>query len=77
MASEVQEAVVKERNVALQANMVLMQKYCDRMRGQIETLENNQGKGKRKRLHTDGIPHLLTEDNFFGHVCVKKRGKSR
>ena len=71
-ASEAQEALLKERNVALQAGMVLMQKYCDRMRGQMETLGNKQGKGKGKRLHADGMPRLLTEDNFFEHVCVEE-----
>lgn len=69
-ASEAREAIVKERNVALQASMVLMQQYCDRIKGQLETFEKKQGKGKGKRLHADGMPRLLTEDNFFEKVCA-------
>ena len=58
-ASEAREAIVKERNVALQVSMVLIQQYFDRINSWLETFEKKQGKGKEKRKHVDGMPHLL------------------
>jgi len=43
--TEAREAAQKERVIALQASLVLLQKYCDRVRGQLET----QQKKKKKR----------------------------
>lgn len=69
--SEAQEEHQQARLVEMQASLVLVQKYCDRVRNQLETQEKKakkKGKGKNKRLHGDGMPRLLTSDEFFSWV---------
>jgi hypothetical protein len=64
--TEAQEAVAKNRVVSLQATLVLWQRYCEKVRGQLETHTKKKKKGKGKRIKADGMPRLLTGDRFFG-----------
>lgn len=50
-----QEAALKQKLMATQASIVLMQQYADRVR-ELETVETKKGKGKSKRLNGDGMP---------------------
>ena len=58
-----------QKLMPIQASMVLMHQYADRVRGELETVETKKGKGKSKRLHGNGMPQLLIEDGFFETVC--------
>ncbi|KZP29246.1 hypothetical protein FIBSPDRAFT_712809, partial [Athelia psychrophila] len=61
----------RSRMIQMQASTVLTQKYCDRLRTQLENQEKKmkgKGKGKNKRLHGDGMPRLLTSDEFYAVV---------
>jgi hypothetical protein len=65
--TEAQEAVAKNRVVSLQATLVLWQRYCERVRGQLEThTKKKKKKEKGRRIKADGMPRLLTGDRFFG-----------
>jgi hypothetical protein len=69
--TEAREARHEGHVIAIQASLVLMQKYCDRVRSQLESHEKKtkkRGQGKNKRLHGDGLPQLLTGDEFFSRV---------
>lgn len=69
--TEAWEAHHEGRVIAMQASVVLLQKYCDRVQSQLESQEKKkkrgQGKGN-KRLHGDGWPWLPTGDEFFNQV---------
>jgi len=55
----------------LQATMVLQRLYCGRVRRQLAAKEIKEGvraKKKGGKLLGDGLPHLLTDDEFFEKV---------
>lgn len=68
--TEAREETARRHILQMQASTVLLQKYCDRVRSQLATVEKKKGKGKgkNKRLHGDGMPRLLTGDDFFFRV---------
>lgn len=55
--------------IGLQANMVLQSLYCERVRGQLNAREaaGREKKGSGKLLG-DGLPRLLTGDDFIAKV---------
>ncbi|EIN03599.1 hypothetical protein PUNSTDRAFT_77752 [Punctularia strigosozonata HHB-11173 SS5] len=63
--SEVNAAYLKGQLLGQQAGMVLQSLYCERVRRQLATQEKKEDKaGKKKRIMGDGMPKLLTSDEF-------------
>ncbi|KZV95161.1 hypothetical protein EXIGLDRAFT_584956, partial [Exidia glandulosa HHB12029] len=59
-----------QRSSLLQAHatMVLQNTYCARVKGQLAPNEKKAKAGKAKRLMGDGMPQLLTGDEFYQRV---------
>jgi len=65
----------RERESALsaQATMVLQNTYVQRVKGQLAAAEEKQKAGRSKgRLLSDGMPHVLTSDEFLGRVQARE-----
>ena len=65
---EAAKYVEKNRTAAIDAHavMVLQHTYCDRVKGQLAASERKAQKGpKCTRLLADGLPHVLTDDEFM------------
>lgn len=63
------EAVQHGTLVSVQSCMVLQTIYCERLRSQLFTKENNSKQKKGSgRLLGDGLPRCLTADDFFAKV---------
>ena len=57
--------------IQLQASMVLQRLYCTRVRRQLQAKEVKMNAKKAKgRLHGDGLPRVLTDDEFFERVVA-------
>lgn len=68
--SEAREAFLRQRVIVLQASNILNEAYCEKLRGQLayqEEKAQKKGKGKAK-LMGDGLPHLLSNDEFYERV---------
>ncbi|KIJ70357.1 hypothetical protein HYDPIDRAFT_105065, partial [Hydnomerulius pinastri MD-312] len=64
-----QVTTLKRQVTALQATVVLQAQYCDRVRRHLETHEKkNSQDGSNVKLHSDGMPRLLTSDEMFNEV---------
>lgn len=50
------------------ATMVLQNTYCERVKGQLAASEKTAHRGKSKRLMGDGMPQLLTGEEFYQRV---------
>ncbi|KAH9915341.1 uncharacterized protein B0H18DRAFT_850839, partial [Fomitopsis serialis] len=48
--------------------LVLQSEYCEQVRGQLASAEEKKSKKRRQRLLGDGLPRLLTDDEFFTRV---------
>ena len=59
------------RTIQLQASMVLQRLYCARVHCQLQAKEVKMNAKKSKgRLHGDGLPRVLTDDEFFKKVVA-------
>ena len=59
------------QTIQLQAIMVLQRLYCARVHHQLQAREVKTKGGKAKgRLHGDGLPCILTNDEFFEKVVA-------
>ncbi|KZP23536.1 hypothetical protein FIBSPDRAFT_684112, partial [Athelia psychrophila] len=66
------------RVLQLQASAVLNQMYCDLLRKQLTHKEEEKKKGKGKgRLVGDGMPRLLTSDEFYERVVEFQAAQER
>ena len=69
-----QEAYARETRyksalVGMQSTMVLQSMFCERLSGQLATQEEKQKKKRKKgQLNGDGLPRLLTSDEFYDRV---------
>ncbi|KAG6381558.1 hypothetical protein JVT61DRAFT_151 [Boletus reticuloceps] len=53
--------------------MVLQAMFCERLSGQLATQEEKQKKKRKKgQLNGDGLPRLLTSDEFYNRVVQHK-----
>jgi len=70
LAKEAQVNLLKGQVLQLQATMVLQRLYCAHVRWQLVAKEaKNDQKGKKVgRLLGDGLPHLLTDDEFYERI---------
>ena len=70
MAKQAQVNLLKGQVLQLQATMVLQCLYCARVRQQLSAKEvKDDQKGKKAgRLLGDGLPHLLTDDEFYERI---------
>jgi hypothetical protein len=69
--SRAQAESLQQRVVELQASNILNETYCNKLRFQLAVKEEKQkGKGKGKgRLMGDGLPKMLTSDEFYEKVA--------
>ncbi|KAF9237892.1 hypothetical protein BU15DRAFT_48263 [Melanogaster broomeanus] len=62
-------AALKQRLIALQAANILNEMYCSKLRGQLAHFEEKKKKGgKMGKVLGDGLPRLLSGDEFFQRV---------
>lgn len=76
MAKDAQINLLKGQLLQLQATMVLQRLYCARVRRQLaakEAKKDKQGK-TGGRLLGDGLPHLLTDDEFYEKIKAHWEG---
>ena len=58
----------KRRNLEIQATGILNATYCKSLAEKLAVKENAKSKPKKKRLMSDGLPVLLTDDFFYEKV---------
>ncbi|KAJ7593197.1 hypothetical protein C8J56DRAFT_780498 [Mycena floridula] len=58
----------KELLLSMQSAQVLNGAYCDLVRGQLAIQEESKKKRSKQRLVGDGLPRLLTAENFVQRV---------
>ncbi|KAK0437076.1 hypothetical protein EV421DRAFT_1715421 [Armillaria borealis] len=66
--SQAHEQYWKSRTVDLQSGFVLQELYCKKVRRQLVQKEKRNGKGRSQQLNRDGMPHLLTSNDFYDRV---------
>ncbi|THU92507.1 hypothetical protein K435DRAFT_599326, partial [Dendrothele bispora CBS 962.96] len=59
---------LKATAISLQSALVLNSMYCDRLRSQLEAQEEAKKRVSKARLMGDGMPRLLTSEEFVGRV---------
>lgn len=63
------ETQYKRALTGMQSTMVLQSMFCERLSGQLATQEEKQKKKRKKgQLNGDGLPRLLTSDEFYNRV---------
>lgn len=76
--SEACEQLLRKRCAELQALNILNELYCGKLRGQLAHQEKTKEKGKGKgRLMGDGLPCMLTGDEFYKKVVVHEADQKR
>jgi DDE superfamily endonuclease len=55
----------------MQASAILQEAYCDSAQAQLATQENKKKKKGNEKLMGDGLPRLLTDDDFVARVNAK------
>jgi hypothetical protein len=58
----------KRRNLEIQVARILNATYCKSLAEKLAVQENAKSKPKKKRLISDGLPVLLTDDFFYERV---------
>jgi hypothetical protein len=58
----------KRRNLEIQAAGILNATYCKSLAEKLAAQENAKSKSKKKKLMSDGLPVLLTDDFFYEKV---------
>ncbi|KAF8835750.1 hypothetical protein BDN67DRAFT_865787, partial [Paxillus ammoniavirescens] len=66
--SYAREAQYKTALLGMQSAVVLQSMYCGCTAKQLAAQEETQKQRKKGQLNSDGLPRLLTCDNFFGLV---------
>ncbi|KAF9027322.1 hypothetical protein BDZ89DRAFT_935987, partial [Hymenopellis radicata] len=67
--SEAEKQYLRQRTTELQAANILNEVYCKTLRERLAFQETKKQKGKGKgRLVGDGLPVLLTGDEFYERV---------
>jgi hypothetical protein len=64
--------ILRAQVIHLQSAMVLQRLYCGRVRRQLGAKETKANKKAKKggKLLSDGLPHLLTDDDFYERVVA-------
>ncbi|KAF9236166.1 hypothetical protein BU15DRAFT_50481 [Melanogaster broomeanus] len=76
--SEAANITLKRRVIELQAANVLNEMYCNMLRGQLAKQEEKGRKGKGKgKLMGDGLPRLLSSDEFYEKVVVCEEAQKK
>ena len=76
--SEAANITLKRRVIKLQAANVLNEMYCNMLRGQLAKQEEKGRKGKGKgKLMGDGLPRLLSSDEFYEKVVVCEEAQKK
>ncbi|KIK93751.1 hypothetical protein PAXRUDRAFT_46480, partial [Paxillus rubicundulus Ve08.2h10] len=68
------EAQYKSALFGMQSTVILQSMYCDRVSEQLAAQEESQRKKKKGQLNGDGLPRLLTGDQFY--ECVVEHQKN-
>ncbi|KIJ14531.1 hypothetical protein PAXINDRAFT_115849 [Paxillus involutus ATCC 200175] len=71
--SYAREAQYKTTLLGMQSAVVLQSMYCGHMAEQLAAQEEKQKKRKKGQLNGDGLPRLLTSDDFFGLVVERQK----
>ncbi|KII85727.1 hypothetical protein PLICRDRAFT_78940, partial [Plicaturopsis crispa FD-325 SS-3] len=66
--SENREDELKRRVINLQAANILNESYCNKLRFQLAYMEQKKKAPHMKGTFGDGLPKLLTDDEFFEQV---------
>ncbi|KAG2045255.1 hypothetical protein BDR03DRAFT_848963 [Suillus americanus] len=76
--AESANAGLKRCVIELQATNVLNQLYCLQLRGQLANQEaKKQSKKKNGKLMSDGLPRLLSSDEFYERVMNHEKEQKR
>ncbi|KAG1786740.1 uncharacterized protein HD556DRAFT_1247864 [Suillus plorans] len=76
--AESANAALKRRVIELQATNILNQLYCSQLRGQLANKEaKKQSKKKNGKLMSDGLPQLLSSDEFYERVVNHEKEQKR
>ena len=71
--SQARDIQSKAAMVGMQLTIVLQGLFCERLSSQLAGQEDKQKKRKKGQLNGDGLPRLLTEDNFYNRVAEHER----
>ncbi|KIK80084.1 hypothetical protein PAXRUDRAFT_39468, partial [Paxillus rubicundulus Ve08.2h10] len=66
-------AVQQSALLRMQSTVVLQSMYCDCVSEQLAAQEEKQKKRKTGQLNGDGLPRLLTGDEFYGQVVEHQK----
>ncbi|EMD41202.1 hypothetical protein CERSUDRAFT_35536, partial [Gelatoporia subvermispora B] len=66
--SEARNETRKQQVIGLQATVVLQGMYVGRAHGQLQAQEEKAAQKRKNRVFGDGMPKLLTGDDFFEAV---------
>ncbi|KAG6376627.1 hypothetical protein JVT61DRAFT_1610 [Boletus reticuloceps] len=66
--SEVCKAAYKKQLLDMQSSALLVGMYSDHLHGQLAAQQDKQNKRKTGHLNADGLPKLLSGDEFFKRV---------
>jgi len=71
--SEAQVQRIEVHAFELQASNILNEAYADHLKKQLAAKEEKKGKKKSIKLVSDGLPHLLTADEFYELAKEKEK----
>ena len=63
----------KAAMIGMQLTIVLQGLFCERLSSQLVGQKDKQKKRKKGQLNGDGLPRLLTGDNFYNCVAGHER----
>lgn len=76
--AEAANTALKQRLITLQASNVLNELYCAKLRSQLAHNESKKRSGKnRGKVLGDGLPRLLSGDEFYGRVVEFEEAQKR
>ncbi|KIK73765.1 hypothetical protein PAXRUDRAFT_64030, partial [Paxillus rubicundulus Ve08.2h10] len=67
------EAQYKSALFGLQSTVILQSMYCDWLSKQLAAQEKSQKKKKKGQLNGNGLPRLLTGDQFYERVVEHQK----
>ncbi|KIK74603.1 hypothetical protein PAXRUDRAFT_175166, partial [Paxillus rubicundulus Ve08.2h10] len=73
LEAEACEAQSKVVMLGMQSSIVLQGIFCERLSSQLAGQEEKQRKRKKGQLNGDGLPRLLTGDDFYNCVADHER----
>jgi hypothetical protein len=73
LESQARDIQSKAAMVGMQSTIVLQGLFCERLSSQLAGQEDKQKKRKKGQLNGDGLPRLLTGDDFYNHVAEHER----